>query len=156
MEVIFQVMTGSGTTVCLSLRNAAIVSFASLLTIIASFSSCKTILPVEGHVCIGIGKWKTSVRGPEITQVLSLTCTRQGKHSYLSPALRRLMLISARADRARAPWPKSDKSLRVQTFDFVHAIIASTIFGKGNVYIFNITSSQDVFKSVSKDLAVKI
>ena len=69
MEVIFQVMTGSGTTVCLSLRNAAIVSFASLLTIIASFSSCKTILPVEGHVCVGIGKWKTSVRGPEITQV---------------------------------------------------------------------------------------
>ena len=45
----------------------------------------------------------------------------------------------------------------MQTFDFVHAIVASTIFGKSNVSIFNIPSSQDlskdVFKYVSKDLA---
>ena len=100
-KVIFQV-TGSGAAVCLSLRNAAIVSLASLITTIGSFSflGWENVLPVKGHVCIRIGKWKTSVGGPEIIEVKSLT--RQRK-VYLRPALRRLMLMSARADRARAP-----------------------------------------------------
>ena len=67
-------MTGSGADVCLSLRNAAIVSLASLITTIGSFSflGWENVLPVEGHVCIRVGKWKTCVGGPGIIEVKSL------------------------------------------------------------------------------------
>ena len=60
-----------------------------------------TVLPVKGHVCIRIGKRKTRVRSPRMNYVSCLDMPNL--EINLTPAKRRLMLMSVRADRARAP-----------------------------------------------------
>ena len=85
MRIFFQV-TGRAASECLSLRNAAMVSLASLSTMIGSWQflekdeikEWKTTLPVQGHVRVRVGKRKTSVWGSEIFHVILLQHHPQG------------------------------------------------------------------------------